>query len=336
VGMMDGSDPYEVLGLSEEASEKEIKEAYREKSKEYHPDVCDREDAEELFQEVRDAYRTLLSEGTTHGDATVDSSEDRGHTDASSKEPHAPNDSGRSKKDSGTRQSQEKSLGEKVRGLDSLLSLHRRIDGEGERWAVVSDREGSRWFVNGSGTRQGFEFWFETEIGAIDAYETYLSKTSTVDERERDGKGMTERRSKAERKAMRGKDMGIRPPLSITGGFVDSFWSQVRSVRGHVAGVLDTPMRLIHTVFVSPVLIPIKAASVLPWKRLLLSGLLGLLLNFIVFGHPYYPLVDMIYISWITRTTLLWWTREGAITVFVFVLPLSLVFLISSLSRLKQ
>jgi hypothetical protein len=332
--MMDGSDPYEVLGLSKEASEEEIKEAYRERAKKYHPDVCDREDAEELFQEARDAYRTLLSEDSTHGDSAVDSSKNRRHTDASPKEPHVSKGSGRSKSDSGTRQEQERSLGEKVRSLDSLLSLHRMTDREGERWAVVSDRERSRWFVNGSGTRQGVEFWFGTEMEAIDAYETYLSKTPTVGER--GSRGMDEKRGRADRKPMRGKDVKIRPPLSVAGGFVDSFWSWVQSVRGYVSGALDTPMRLVRVVFISPVLIPIKMVSVLPWKRLLLSGLLGLVLNFVVFGHPYYPLVDIVYISWITRTTLLWWTGEGIITVFVFVLPLSLVFLISSLSRLKQ
>jgi hypothetical protein len=61
---MGGQDPYEVLGVNRNASEDEIKEAYREKVKRYHPDACDKENAEELFKQIKDAYETLQSGGS--------------------------------------------------------------------------------------------------------------------------------------------------------------------------------------------------------------------------------------------------------------------------------
>ena len=58
-------DPYKVLGIPTNASEAQIKEAYRELAKKYHPDKYQdnplSELAEEKFQEVNEAYDMLMN-----------------------------------------------------------------------------------------------------------------------------------------------------------------------------------------------------------------------------------------------------------------------------------
>ena len=63
-------DPYDVLGVSRNASDNEIEEAYREKAKEFHPDVCDRDDATEMFKRVKQAYEAALSDEVGGDDET--------------------------------------------------------------------------------------------------------------------------------------------------------------------------------------------------------------------------------------------------------------------------
>src|SRR5665647_3649827 len=56
-------DYYEVLGLSKTASPEEIKKAYRQKAKKFHPDVNkEDENAEDKFKEVAEAYEILSDE----------------------------------------------------------------------------------------------------------------------------------------------------------------------------------------------------------------------------------------------------------------------------------
>lgn len=54
---------YEILGVSKDASQKEIKAAYRKLAKKYHPDSGHgKTDAGKKFQEISQAYRTLSDE----------------------------------------------------------------------------------------------------------------------------------------------------------------------------------------------------------------------------------------------------------------------------------
>jgi len=58
---MDYKDYYKVMGLSREASEKEIKTAYRRLARKYHPDLNRESNAEEKFKELGEAYEVLKS-----------------------------------------------------------------------------------------------------------------------------------------------------------------------------------------------------------------------------------------------------------------------------------
>src|SRR5947209_4383979 len=56
---MTQNNPYQVLGISPDASPAEIKRAYYRLASEYHPDKNSDEHAEERFKEILDAYDTL-------------------------------------------------------------------------------------------------------------------------------------------------------------------------------------------------------------------------------------------------------------------------------------
>lgn len=56
---MEKRDYYEVLGVSKDATEAEIKSAFRKKAKEFHPDINKSPDAPEKFKEAQEAYACL-------------------------------------------------------------------------------------------------------------------------------------------------------------------------------------------------------------------------------------------------------------------------------------
>ena len=69
-------DPYEVLGVSPNASEEEVKRAYRELARKYHPDnyadnpLADL--AQEKMKEINEAY-DAITKGATAGQSSADS-----------------------------------------------------------------------------------------------------------------------------------------------------------------------------------------------------------------------------------------------------------------------
>ena len=57
--IMNNTEYYDRLGVSKDASQDEIKRAYRKMSKKYHPDINKEPGAEEKYKEVQEAYGTL-------------------------------------------------------------------------------------------------------------------------------------------------------------------------------------------------------------------------------------------------------------------------------------
>ena len=60
------TDPYKVLGVSRDASDDEVKKAYRPLSRKYHPDANinnpNKDQAEEMFKLVQQAYNQIMRE----------------------------------------------------------------------------------------------------------------------------------------------------------------------------------------------------------------------------------------------------------------------------------
>jgi curved DNA-binding protein len=60
-GAVEFKDYYKVMGVARDATETQIKQAYRKLARKYHPDVSKEKDAEARFKEVGEAYEVLKS-----------------------------------------------------------------------------------------------------------------------------------------------------------------------------------------------------------------------------------------------------------------------------------
>lgn len=81
--MFESDDYYEILGVSRDADQNEIKTAFKKKAKEYHPDQSDKENAEEKFKVISEAYEVLSDEQMRkqydrHGKDGVDRAKSQG------------------------------------------------------------------------------------------------------------------------------------------------------------------------------------------------------------------------------------------------------------------
>src|SRR5689334_5341306 len=56
---MEFKDYYKIMGVARDATQDEIKRAYRKLARKYHPDVSKEKDAEARFKEVGEAYEVL-------------------------------------------------------------------------------------------------------------------------------------------------------------------------------------------------------------------------------------------------------------------------------------
>ena len=59
---MGAGDYYDILGIPRNADDKEVKKAYRNLARKYHPDVCKDKGAEEKFKKINEAYSVLSDE----------------------------------------------------------------------------------------------------------------------------------------------------------------------------------------------------------------------------------------------------------------------------------
>lgn len=76
------SDPYQILGISRSASDEEVKKAYRNLSRKYHPDanLDNQKEAEEKFKEVQQAYQQIMKE-RSYGNGAYNGQQGNGYTE---------------------------------------------------------------------------------------------------------------------------------------------------------------------------------------------------------------------------------------------------------------
>jgi curved DNA-binding protein CbpA len=237
---MQGDDPYDVLGVAKNASEDEIKEAYRDKVKQYHPDVSDVPGAERKFRRVREAYDVLLSgdadgshdanmgEGTSEYGTGTDSGPKTGRSDRTRRE-RAGNGPGSSGED-------------EERGFKIMETYE---DG----WKLAVCSEGAHvgeWFVYRDGTGIGTRYlnldgetsdervYFGTRKQAERGHENH-SRTESRERRnpgagKREGRSSGGRRRTGPRKGRPnpGETGGEEVRGEEVGGF-DSLWTLYRS-----------------------------------------------------------------------------------------------------------
>ena len=143
---------YNVLGVSESASESEIKEAYRQKVKEVHPD---REDGDrQEFKRVKEAYETLSDEGKREKYDRWLAREKEGKT--------------------GNRSISDRKDGDRYRDREDAWRLVRSEGPNGRVWYVTNPGVEDAVFLDGSGNVVESPIYFGSKRDADLAYSRYV------------------------------------------------------------------------------------------------------------------------------------------------------------------
>lgn len=197
-------EPHEVLGVERDASEEEVRAAYREMVKKHHPDVSDAENAEERFVNIRDAYEEMREradgeksrEGNEWdgpvakdtGTGTQEGGEEpRGGTRGSTRSEHKGRERERrsSWNDPWGSETRNGGNGEREDGKKRREGGKERIDRLGYGWTLF--REGEKFSVSKSGgrgrvyiDREGGmsreKYLFSSRAEAEEAYEEHVRK----------------------------------------------------------------------------------------------------------------------------------------------------------------
>ena len=198
-------EPHEVLGVTRDASEDEVRAAYREMVKKHHPDVSDAENAEERFVDIRDAYEVMReraeAEDSKTGNSNVEKSTGKGRSEAkretrsSTKSEHKRkqrekrkrwNDPWDTETEKGERTNGGRTEGkrngkngvgkedgmERVGGLGYGWTLFR----EGEKFSISKSGGRGRVYIGGEGGMSREKYLFSSRTEAERAYEEHVRK----------------------------------------------------------------------------------------------------------------------------------------------------------------
>ena len=157
-------EPHKVLGVARDASEDEVRDAYRQMVKKHHPDVSDADDAEERFVRIRDAYEVMRERAEERGSMADDTAAGNGQgkswTDTdTNRKPETGSQTPSSTRSEHKRRKREKRKSwedpwkeekneEEKNGRESEPE---KVDSMGYGWSLL--REDGRFFISKSGGR---------------------------------------------------------------------------------------------------------------------------------------------------------------------------------------
>lgn len=189
---MPDSEPHEVLGVSRGASEKEVREAYREMVKKHHPDVSDADDAEKRFVRIREAYEAMQERAEEKKRSATGTSTEKAagngtggtHESRESTSPKAEHKRRKRQKRKRWEDPWETQENNDEEGEDGDFGRE-RIGGMGYGWTLFRERGGffvsknggrGRVYIDGEGRTKREKVLFSSRPSAEAAYENHIRK----------------------------------------------------------------------------------------------------------------------------------------------------------------